>query len=175
MPTSCAECVWCDGGRPCTAGGGALVRPPLRLALPCVCSTSVLAEILFSPCAVRACLGKKKSNISLLPTPGRSQGDGRFDAPPDWEERSQDGTHARSCLLRPGLSAPQTSTLILENRHSDFFGFRAAARARAARPPTPPRASARPRAGRRRRPARPRGARCRRTTPCTACTDRSCA
>ena len=28
-------------------------------------------------------------SVSLLPTPGHSQGDGRFDAPPDWAERSQ--------------------------------------------------------------------------------------
>ena len=44
---------------------------------------------------------------SLLPTPGRSQGDGRFDAPPDWEERSQE--HA------PGLSAPPPLALTTQD------------------------------------------------------------
>ena len=45
----------------------------------------------------------EKSNISLLPTPGRSQGDGRFDAPPDWEERSQE---TKAWGLRPAPTCP---------------------------------------------------------------------
>jgi len=43
----------------------------------------------------------------LLPTPGRSQGDGRFDAPPDWAERSQGKD--------PGLSAPPPLALTAQD------------------------------------------------------------